>query len=134
MRYFFYLSFLSSFFFVNTVFAGYLTIDDSEEDIVRVTNNVKYFYTENYEELEKIKTNSFSFDKNKCEKELIKISQTELYLDYKYNKNCFVSDFNNLKKYVSQNKEVLLKKLGEPDYQYFVNGLYYIQKILTMRY
>lgn len=123
-----YLVFFSAFFSANSTFAGYLTMYDNE-DFERVANNVKFFYRDNYENLNQIKLKSF--DINNCKEEILNLNRSELVLDFKRGKEYFVEDFNNLKSYVSKSNG-LKQNLGDKSYKDFIMGLYFVNKLLEM--
>ena len=112
------------------IYADIFIIED-EQDLRGVSNTFIDFYCNNWENLLIFQQKEFK----KCDEfsaVILKLrtSESPLYTSYLKDKKTFRSNFLKLKHYIKQNVSEIKKQLGEKNYNFFLNGVFYTQQLL----
>ena len=112
------------------IYADIFIIED-EQDLKGISNTFIDFYCKNWEHLLIFRQKEFK-ECDAFSKVITKLrtSGSPLYASYMKDKKTFRSNFLKLKHYIKQNVPEIKKQLGEKNYNYFLNGVFYTQQLL----
>ena len=116
-------------FSVSSYASQYLHIE-SEQDLPRVSNNIRHFLDNESDVIKKIQGNSDDFSKENCEQ--LARGKSFLMADFRSNPYEFKIQLRNALKYVVNNQRVILEKIDNKDIDPdFVYGLWFLNSAIS---
>ena len=105
---------------------------DTESDIHRIANTFISFYNDHYDCLQQYKASGFTRSDHSFTTLIEELSANGsiFFRLYTKDKKRFRNDFLGLRKHILKTNNDLKIQLGDEKFQFFVSGVYYMQKVL----
>lgn len=115
--------------FITLSYAGNLSIED-REDVVRVSNNVHFFWGDNADLIDPVMKKSKLSEANK--EKLFHSKQNSIVKEFLRSPDIFKKDLINTINYVKSNQQSIKELIGgEQEHQSFINGLLLLQILIN---